>query len=340
MKPQQDIDIKAALAILRTTGVPILEASILAKELLAANRGSINRAKRCIAAGAKALKQQEQTVSFEQAVAAAQEARKDRRIRTVYDFRYYTRRFMLRCKGLAKRRMRSITPHECAEYIEKAFDTPRQRQKARLILSGVFSTAMKHGWCDANPVARVEAPRVKENPVPILTPQEIAQLTTTAESYQGGSCAAAVGMMLYAGIRPHEVARLTWTQVDLQAQAIYILPQHSKTGGARRVTIHRPLLRILRKHQQPDTATICPANWLRHWQALRHTAGWGRGRKWPQDALRHTFASYHLSHFRSYAELQIEIGHRDATLLRTRYVDQRPVVNAEAFWEALGKSAA
>ena len=43
-------------------------------------------------------------------------------------------------------------------------------------------------------------------------------------------------------------------------------------------------------------------------------------------------ASYHLSHFRSYAELQMEIGHRDATLLRTRYVDQRGVRNALRFW--------
>ena len=55
---------------------------------------------------------------------------------------------------------------------------------------------------------------------------------------------------------------------------------------------------------------------------------------WPQDALRHTFANYHLSHFRSFSELRVEIGHRDATLLRTRYADQRPVVNEEAFWEA------
>ena len=61
---------------------------------------------------------------------------------------------------------------------------------------------------------------------------------------------------------------------------------------------------------------------------------------WPQDALRHTFASYHLSHFRSYAELQLEIGHRDATLLRTRYVDQRGVRNARAFWEYRGQLAA
>ena len=152
--------------------------------------------------------------------------------------------------------------------------------------------------------------------------------------------AAAVGMMLYAGIRPHEVARLTWAQVDLRERAIYILPRHSKTGGARRVTIHRPLMRILSRHQKPDTETICPANWLSHWHKLRHASGWGRDRKWPQDALRHTFASYHLSHFRSFAELQLEIGHRDATLLRTRYVDQRGVRNARAFWEYRGQLAA
>ena len=334
MKPTQHTDDQAALAILSATGVPVLEAAIIAKEILEANRGSIKRAKRCIAAGAEALKQQERTVSFEQAVDVALEARKDRRIRTVYDFRYFTRRFILRCKGLAKRKVRSITPQECAEYIETAFDTPRQRQKARLILSGVFGTAVKRGWCDANPVSKVEAPRVVEHPVPVLTPQEIGQLTTTAEDYQGGSCAAAVGMMLYAGIRPHEVARLTWAQVDLQAQAIYILPQHSKTGGARRVTIHKPLLRILRKRKGEDNGLICPRNWLHHWRELRRASGWGGGRKWPQDVLRHTFASYHLRHFRSYAELQVEIGHRDATLLRTRYVDQRGVQRAARFWAA------
>ena len=324
----------AALAVLRSTGINILEAAILAREALEAGRGRVRRARKCLAAGTEALRRQEKTVSFEQAVAAALEARKDRRTRTVYDFRYFTRRFMKRCAGLARRRVRSITPQECAEYIETAFDTPRQRQKARLILSGVFSTAMKRGWCDANPVSKVEAPRVVEQPVPVLTPQEIEQLTTTAETYQGGSCAAAVGMMLYAGIRPHEVARLTWAQVDLRERAIYILPRHSKTGGARRVTIHRPLLRILRRHKRAENEKICPANWLHHWREVRRAAGWGSGRKWPQDALRHTFASYHLSHFRSYAELQVEIGHRDATLLRTRYVDQRGVNAPARFWLA------
>jgi len=310
-----------------------MAAAMIAKEAMEAGRGRFKRARRCIAAGIAELQRQERTVSFEKAVDAALEARRERRVRTVYDFRYFTRRFMKRCPGLARRKVRAISVQECAQYIEMAFDTPRQRQKARLILSGVFGTAVKRGWCSENPVARVEAPRVVEKQVPILSPQEIKDLRQSAERYQGGSCAAAVGMMLYAGIRPHEVARLSWAQVDLRERAIYILPQHSKTGGARRVTIHKPLLRILRTHRRANGEKICPPGWLRHWRELRRAAGWGSpAHPWPQDALRHTFASYHLSHFRSYAELQVEIGHRDATLLRTRYVDQRPVVNAEAFW--------
>ena len=331
----------AALVLLKRTGVPALEAAQVACAAIQSGKGRTKRALRCIAAGEEELRKQERTVSFEKAVAFALEARRERRVRTVYDFRYFTRRFMKRCPGLARRKVRAISAQECAQYIEMAFDTPRQRQKARLILSGVFGTAVKRGWCSENPVSKVETPRVVEKQVPILSPQEIKNLRQTAESYQGGSCAAAVGMMLYAGIRPHEVARLSWEQVDLRERAIYILPQHSKTGGARRVTIHKPLLRILRTHRRANGEKICPPGWLRHWRELRRAAGWGSpAHPWPQDALRHTFASYHLRHFRSYAELQLEIGHRDATLLRTRYVDQRGVRNARAFWEYRGQLAA
>lgn len=334
MKIELTEDEMAALTLLKRTGVPVLEAAQVACAAIRSCRGSITRVQKCLAAGAEELKQREKTVSFERAVAEALEVRQGRRIRTLYDFRYITRRFMKRCPGLAKRRVRSVTPQECLKYIEMAFDTPRQRQKARLILSGVFSTAVKCGWCCCNPVMQVEAPRVQETPVPILNKDEIRRLNYAAEEYDGGSCAAAVAMMLYAGIRPHEVCRLTWGDVDLGNRAVYIQARHSKTGGARRVTIYKPLLVILRRHQRGAGVGICPPAWLQHWRQLRRAAGWIGERRWHQDALRHTYASYHLSYFRSYAELQCEIGHRDATLLRTRYVDQREVVNAHDFWQA------
>lgn len=326
------------MVILREVGVDVLEAALLAKEALLQSRGRIKQARKCLQLGYQELRRQSRTVSFSRAVTEAQNARKERRKRTLTDFRYICRRFMKHCPGLAVRRMRSIRPEDCRRWLEQAFESPSQRRKARAILSGVFSTAVKRGWCDSNPVSQVDAPRVIEKGVPILTPPEITKITDTAEKYHDGNGAAAVGMMLYAGIRPHEVARLTWGQVDLKERAIYILPRHSKTGGARRVTIHKPLLRVLQRHKREDSTFICPANWLHHWRELRRAAGWQGEKRWPQDALRHTYASYHLSYFRDFALLQCEIGHRDATLLRTRYVDQRGVENARIFWQGIPRS--
>ena len=307
----------AALEVLRQTGVDILEAALVAKSAIEAGRGRVRRAMKCICAGAEELQRQEKTVTFERAVEEALEARKDRRRRTVYDFRYICRRFMKRCKGLAKRRVRSITPQECAAYLQEAFHTASQRNKARLILSGVFSTAVKRGWCAENPVRKVEPEKVVENRIVPLTKEEIERVMSAAESYDDGSCLAATAIMLYAGVRPHETARLRWKDVRLDDGVIYILPQHSKTGGARCVTIHPPLARILRRMQRADHERICPPNWRKRWAALHKAAGFAT---WQPDVLRHTFATHHLATFRSYAELQLEMGHRSADLLRTRYV--------------------
>ncbi len=323
----------AALTLLKSTKLSLLEAAQVACAAIRAGRGRVKRALRCIAAGEAELTRQERTVSFDKAVEAALEARKHRRARTICDFRYVTRRFMKRCPGLARRRVRSITPAECSAYIEAAFETPRQQQKARLTLSGVFSTAMKRGWCSENPVARVDAPHVVEKTVPILTPEEAAQLVLAAREYNGGICLPAVGLMLYAGIRPHEVARLTWADVDLPGKRVNIAPQHSKTGGARPVTLLRPAWQLLSTAKAPAPQRICPQRWLHHWRKVRQSAGWNRRtRPWQQDICRHSFASYHAARFRNLHALQLEMGHRDATLLRTRYLNLPSTRKAKEFW--------
>lgn len=307
----------AALEILKGAGIGIIEAALVAKAALEAGRGRAKRARECIEAGAEALRAREKTVSFKRAVQAALEERKDRRKRTLTDFRYIARRLMKRCKGVENRRIRSITPSECTAYLREAFDTPRQRNKARLILSGIFSTAVRHGWCAENPVRKAPPERIAEKRIPILNQEEIGRLMDAASTHAGGACLAAVSIMLYAGVRPHECERLRWGDIRTNAGVIVIAPQHSKTGGARCVTIHPPLARILPKIQRADAERVCPPNWRRQWAALHRAAGFS---PWQPDVLRHTFATHHLAAFRSYAELQLEMGHRSAELLRTRYV--------------------
>ena len=122
---------------------------------------------------------------------------------------------------------------------------------------------------------------------------------------------------------PHEVARLRWGDVDLEGKRVNIAPQHSKTGGARPVTLLRPALHLLRAGgHRPAPQRICPPQWQRHWREVRCRAGWNRlTRPWPQDVCRHSFASYHAARFRNLHELQLQMGHHSTDLLRTRYLN-------------------
>lgn len=328
---------RAALEVLRQTGMDVLAAALLAREALERGRGRLKRARKCIELGAEQLELRERTVSFSKAVDEALSARRAKglRERSIIDFRYLCMRLMRFNPGLSERRVRSITTVDCCRYLERAYaNSASQYRKARAIMSGVFSTAIRCGWCDTNPVARVEVPVVREKPVAILQTGEIQNLLKSAEEKENGACLPALGMMLYAGIRPHEVTRLTWSHVDLAHHCISIPAQHSKTGGARCVSIKKPLERILRncRYSNPDEG-ICPCNWREKWRAVRLAAGWGEGSKrWTPDVLRHTFASYHLSYYRDYTALQWEMGHRSSALLRTRYVDMSATRYPEAFW--------
>ena len=335
MKNRNTDEERAALEVLRKTGINLLDAALVAKEALEKGRGRLKRARRCIELGDSALRQKEKTVTFAKAVDAALEDKLGRRPRSMTDFRYLIKRLLKQCSGLALRRVRSITPQECCFYLRKAYETPRQRNKARLAMSAVFTAAQKREWCDANPISKVPQEKIHERKITILTREEIDLLLATAESYEGGICLAAVGIMLYAGVRPNEVARLAWSQIHTESGVIHILPQHSKTGGARQVTIYPPLAALLAKVERlgiRKSHKVCPPAWPKHWAEIHRLAGWTHGKRWVEDILRHTFASHHIATFRSYAELQLEMGHRSSELLRTRYVAMEGVRREDNFW--------
>ncbi len=54
--------------------------------------------------------------------------------------------------------------------------------------------------------------------------------------------------------------------------------------------------------------------------------------------LRHTFVSYHALTHRNLPALQLQLGHRDARLLMTRYLNLSSLRRADAarFWQLAG----
>lgn len=278
--------------------------------------------------GVSAMKAAAHTVSLEKAAWASVEARQDLRPTSRRDLRHFVRR-LLKVPGAAALPLRAITTTQCKKILADAFSTsPSSFVKGRAILHSIFSYGIQQEWCDLNPVTKIEVPKIKEKPIAPLAPEEVERLKVTASRPEFRDMQFSLSLMLYGGIRPTEVSRLQDGDINWEEGHVIIRPRASKTGGGRAVPLRG--VRGIRKRDRH-----IPRNWKRKWQALRRAAGF-RGNSWVPDVCRHTFASYHAAFFRNIPELQLEMGHRDASLLMTRYMAPALKKDAAAFWKGAG----
>ena len=61
---------------------------------------------------------------------------------------------------------------------------------------------------------------------------------------------------------------------------------------------------------------MCPRNYRKLFQKAHKAAGID---PWPKNALRHSFASYHLAAHKNAAETALQLGHMDARVLFAHY---------------------
>lgn len=277
------------------------------------------------------LEEQREAVSFAAAVQALLRARAGRRPRTLGEISSVCRRLMRREPGLGERSVQDMPRRYCAQLLEMHASTPRQRAKMRIILHGLFEYCVQQEWCVFNPIALLPAPEVSEQELVPLSWAELSRLMRIARLPEHAACLPALGLLLWAGVRPAELERLYWDSIDWEENVIILPARHSKTGGCRHIQLQPVLRRILRR-AHCTSGRICPPNWQRRWRRLRDAAGLI---PWRQDVLRHTFASYHAKQFHDFARLQEDMGHRSAALLRTRYLSMRGITAAQAarFWK-------
>jgi integrase len=197
-----------------------------------------------------------------------------------------------------------------------------------MMLHGVFNFAIRKEFCDKNQISQIPKKRIVEKEIVPLSLPKIRKLYKSAESNFSGECVVPFALMLWAGIRPKEVRRLRWKDIDLTENIITITSQNSKTGGTRHITILPVLKKILLQHQKANETPITPPNWDNKWRYVRKHADLQA--KWQQDVLRHTFASYHAKHFKNLSQLQLEMGHHNLSLLRSRYINMQGISKKSA----------
>ena len=256
------------------------------------------------------------------------QTKQDLRKASFSDIKYLGKKLMKLKPEFAKRNFSQLSVADCEEWLNCTFTTPSQYNKGRAMLHALFEFALRREWCDKNPIKQILRKKVIEKEILPLKLSEIRRIIANAKKENNGIYLPAVALLVFAGIRPREVRRLTWQDIDLQENTITVRSQCSKTGGIRQVEIMPQLKRILLSYNPKPQQKICPVNWQRRWQKIRNNSGFSG--RWVQDVLRHTYASFFAKRFKDLPRLQLNMGHSNQMLLCSRYINMRNISRFEA----------
>lgn len=238
------------------------------------------------------------------------------------------------------RKVATIETREVEEWLFGLGLSPGSVNSYRRILVIAFNEAIRHGFADRNPAeASIRAKEI-ESEVEILEPNEAELLLRGADS----EIVPAIAIGLFAGLRSAELKRLDWKDVRLDHAHITVRAENAKSAKNRIVPIGDNLRKWLAAHQREE-GSVWPTDGRRLMGKARNNAGFGtpteqyaakaKGehlRPWPKNALRHSYATYHLAGNQNAAELALNMGHEGTSLIFAHY--RKPVTRdmASAFW--------
>jgi integrase len=238
------------------------------------------------------------------------------------------RRFLARfTAGVGDKAAADITPDEIEVWLGGLGVGPVTVNSYRTLLHSLFAYGVVKRMCPQNPIHQVEKATVKPGKVGILTVEQTQSLLEKSAA----DVRATIALGAFAGIRPEEIARLVWEDIDLEEGLIDIGAEKSKTARQRYVKI----LPNLRAWLEPLAAkgAIQLDNFRRRYDDARSKTGFAvRGNRrrlseeqlkdlvpWPHDALRHSFASYHIANFEDAPALALQLGHESSSLIFSNY---------------------
>jgi integrase len=202
---------------------------------------------------------------------------------------------------------------------------PGTRNTYRRDLRTLFSFSLSRGYCSINPVVQSQRAKDVGSPVGILTADQLFRLLDGASPL----VVPYIAIGAFAGLRAAEIERLDWSDVDLAEGHINVTAKNSKTATRRLVDILPNLSLWLASHAKTTGSVVCPN--LRY--LLLEARRKGQIDTWPPNALRHSYASYHLAHFKDAAKLALQLGHTHTRMIFQHYRQIVKTVDAERYWQ-------
>ena len=247
-------------------------------------------------------------------------------------------------------RVALIESREIDDWLRDLPLSPQSRNNFRTVLHALFSYAEDRGYCAFNPVAKTAKAKLVDKAPEIFTPAEAQALLEAALPdplpEQGAipdkagqwlgnpDITPALAIGLFAGLRQAEIDRLDWNEVDLGRSFIEVTAEKAKTKRRRLVKIEPNLAAWLTPHVR-KAGRVVPPNYRNKVEATWKKAGL---EEWPDNGLRHSYASYHLAHFKDASRLALELGHGTTQMLFAHYRELVRPEEAERYWNITPKS--
>jgi integrase len=218
--------------------------------------------------------------------------------------------------------------------------SPQTIKGIRTAAHGLYQWALDRNLASSNPISRAKAPKVRQGEVGTITASQLKSLLKTALNSAPRSVPA-FAVWAFCGVRRAELCRLRYEDIDLGRKELRVSAKAAKTGVARFVPVPAALLQWLEAAKKagvapigklvpggtkkgpdeqmiPDDSEAKSEGQLNRWlREIRPLAGLT---EWPNNALRHSFASHAAAMHEDFAKVAAWLGHaRDPRLLVARY---------------------
>jgi integrase len=231
-------------------------------------------------------------------------------------------------RDFGSRAVAGITVEELDNWLRALPGSPKTRTNFRANIGVLFSLARQRRIITENPIEFTAKPKLPDNPPAVFAVDQLRALLAAAERVEP-DVLPMLSIGAFAGLRDAEIKRLDWAEVDQARKHVEITAVKAKSAKRRIVPMQPNLAAWLRPYSG-KAGRVVPDGYRGKIERVRKAAGLTG---WPNNGLRHSFASYRLAAIHDAPRVASELGHTSPQMLYSTYREIVLPTEAERYWQ-------